>query len=252
MGTLKLISDNLKFILLAVVVVLIMLLLRQCESTSKAKNEITRITNNQLALQDTLEYYLDENGLLTGELRGLHLTIDELGDSIDYEKNKPPVTIIEYITQVKEVIVTETIIDTIGQSPDGTIMHLLKMTDSAKFEKSYRNIDVNVPIWISKDTTIKSGKAEINLDQGIWLNASLYQDLKTKEVFVELKTDYPGLTFNNAQGVLIKRDNAFKGFSLSQRKQFGAGLHLGLGIAGDKVSPYIGIGVHYSPKFLQW
>jgi hypothetical protein len=183
-------------------------------------------------------------------MRGLVYTIDELEESLDYEKSKPPVTIIEYVTEVKEVITTETIIDTIGQRPDGTFIHLLQMIDSARFDKSYRNIEVNVPVWI--DTTISAGKAEIKISQGIWLNANLYQDIKTKEVFVELKTDYPGITFNNAQGVLVQRDDAFKGFSFSQRKQFGLGIHLGVGLTGNNISPYVGVGVHYTPKFLQW
>ena len=250
MGTLKLISENLKFILIVIVVALTMLLLRQCESTSKAKGEVTRLQNNQRALEDTLSHFIDENGELTATMRGLVYTIDELEESLDYEKSKPPVTIIEYVTEVKEVIITETIIDTIGQRPDGTFIHLLQMIDSARFDKSFRNIEVNVPVWI--DTTINAGKAEIKISQGIWLNANLYQDTKTKEVFIELKTDYPGITFNNAQGVLVQKDEGFKGFSFSRRKQFGLGVHLGLGFTGQNISPYVGVGVHYSPKLLQW
>ena len=250
MGTLKLISENLKFILIVIVVALTMLLLRQCESTSKAKGEVTRLQNNQRALEDTLSHFIDENGELTATMRGLVYTIDELEESLDYEKSKPPVTIIEYVTEVKEVIIPETIIDTIGQRPDGTFIHLLQMIDSARFDKSFRNIEVNVPVWI--DTTINAGKAEIKISQGIWLNANLYQDTKTKEVFIELKTDYPGITFNNAQGVLVQKDEGFKGFSFSRRKQFGLGVHLGLGFTGQNISPYVGVGVHYSPKLLQW
>lgn len=250
MGTLKLISENLKFILVVIVVALTMLLLRQCESTAKAKGEVTRLQNNQRALEDTLSHFIDKNGRLTATMRGLVYTMDELQDSLEYEKNKPPVTLIEYVTEVKEVIVTETTIDTIGERPDGTLIHLLQMTDSVKFEKSFRVVDVDVPVWI--DTTINAGKATIELQQGIWLNANLYQDIKTKEVFVELKTDYPGITFNNAQGVLVQRDDAFKGFSFSQRKQFGLGIHLGVGLTGNNISPYVGVGVHYTPKFLQW
>ena len=130
------------------------------------------------------------------------------------------------------------------------MMHMLKINDSSAWGNSYRNIDVKVPIWLD-DTTINSGESKINLEQTIWIDAGLYQDVKSKEVFVELKTDYHNVTFNNAQGVLIKRDDKFDLFSRQQRKQFGVGLQLGIGFT-DKVTPYVGLGVQYSPKFLQW
>ena len=250
MGTLKIIIDNLKFILTAVVVVLIMLLLRQCESTTKAKDEILRLKNNQTALEDKIRNFKDENGYLVGQVKGFVYTIDELKDSLDYEKDKPPVSIIKYVTEIKEVIVTKTVVKTIGENSDGTILHSLEIKDSADFGKSHRNISVKLPVWC--DSTIKAGDAEITLQQKIWLNASLYQDIKTKEVMVELKTDYQGVTFNTAQGVIIKRDDAFKQFSKTQRKQFGLGLQFGAGLAGNNISPYIGVGIQYTPRFLQW
>lgn len=251
MKIIELILDNLKVILLAAIVILIMLLARQCESTKEAKSEITRITNNNLALNDTIKNYIDENGLLTGKIRGLHLKIDELGDSIQYEKNKPPVTVISYVTEIKDTIIIAPTIDTFMINPDGTFIHLVTFNDTATWGKSSRKVGFEMPVWLN-DSAINTGKAELTLNQNIWLNAGIQQDVKTKEVFVELKTDYPGITFNDAQGILIKRDEAFKKFSREQRKQFGLGLHLGAGFNGDRIGPYIGIGVHYSPKFLQW
>ena len=70
-------------------------------------------------------------------------------------------------------------------------------------------------------------------------------------MFVHLKTDYPGVTFNDAQGILVQNDKQLKKFSYSQRKQFGLGIQVGVGYS-DRIRPYIGIGLHYSPKFLQW
>ena len=107
-----------------------------------------------------------------------------------------------------------------------------------------------MPIF-TKDSIISTGSGKLNLNQDIWLEASILQNLKSKEVFVNLKTDYPGLTFNGAKGILIKRDEEFKAFSRSQRKEFGFGLQLGMGYS-DRIRPYIGIGIQYSPKFLQW
>ncbi len=249
MDILKLILNNTKLIMITVIVVLIMLLLRQCDSTREAKDEITRIENNKTALQDTIEYYVDENGLLNGEIRGLELKVDQLDETITIEKNKPPVTIIEYVTEVRDSIVFQPIIDTIIMEPDGTYNHNVIYIDSVRYGQSRRFINFNMPVF-TKDSLLYTGKANLNLRQDIWLEASILQN-KSREVFVNLKTDYPGVTFNNTQGILIKRDEQFKAFTRRQRKEFGLGLHLGLGYS-DRVRPYVGIGVHYSPRWLQW
>ena len=241
---------NIKLVMGAVIVVLIMLLLKQCDSTREAKGEITRITNNNIALSDTINNYIDENGILNGEIRGLHLKISELDDEVKYEKNKPPVTVIEYITEIRDSIVFKPTIDSIIEQPDGTFIHPVVFVDSIMFGKSSRTVDFIMPVF-TNDSILSTGFGKLNLTQDIWLEASLLQNLKSKEVFVNLKTDYPGLTFNGAKVILIKRDEEFKAFSRQQRKQFGLGLQLGVGYT-NTITPYIGIGIQYSPKFLQW
>ena len=149
----KIISDNSKVIMLVIIAVLIMLFLRQCESTQKAKDEVIRITNNNAALTDTLEHYIDENGLLNGEIRGLNLTIDELGDEVEFEKNKPPITIVKYKTEIRDSIVftpvIEQVFDTlfIAENPDGQ-QHVVKYNDTTEFGQSYRIVDFNMPIYV--------------------------------------------------------------------------------------------------------
>ncbi|BCV01445.1 MAG: hypothetical protein CM15mV42_1240 [uncultured marine virus] len=250
MDIIKVIFDNIKLVMLAAIVILIMLLLRQCDSTKKAKGEITRIVNNNLALTDTLEHYIDENGLLNGEVRGLNLKVSELADSVKIEKNKPPVTIVEYVTEVRDSIVFKPIIDTVVIEPDGTYNHTVKYIDSISYGKSRRFVNFNMPVF-TKDSLLYTGTANLSLRQNIWLEASILQDIKSKEVFVNLKTDYPGVSFNNATGILVERNEEFKVFARQQRKQFGLGLQLGIGFS-DQIRPYVGVGIHYSPRFLQW
>lgn len=250
MKILELVLQNTKIILCAVIMFLFMLLLRQCNSTRTAKEEVTRVTNNQLALNDTLVQYIDKNGILNGEIRGLHLKLDELDDTLQYEKNKPPITIIDYVTEIRDSIVFIPSIDTVIMQQDGTFLQSISFLDSSKFKKSSRVISFEIPVW-SKDSILRTGETKLNLSQDIWLEASISKDLKTKEVFVHLKTDYPGVTFNDAQGILVQNDKQLKKFSYSQRKQFGLGIQVGVGYS-DRIRPYIGIGLHYSPKFLQW
>jgi len=250
MKVLELVLQNTKIILCAIIMFLFMLLLRQCNLAKTVKEEVTRITNNQLALNDTLVQYIDKNGILNGEIRGLHLKLDELDDTLRYEKNKPPITIIDYVTEIRDSIIFIPSIDTVIMQQDGTFLQNISFLDSSKFKRSSRVISFMIPVW-SKDSILRTGETKLNLSQDIWLEASISKDLKTKEVFVHLKTDYPGVTFNDAQGILVRNDKQLKKFSYSQRKQFGLGIQVGVGYS-DRIRPYIGIGLHYSPKFLQW
>lgn len=241
---------NTRMFLLGGIVVLCFLLFRQCEQTDIAKSEATKISNNWKASLDTIENYVDKNGNAAAEIRALNLTLEEIEDELEFEKDKPPLTIIKTETVIKEVIVEVpvNVIDTIL----GNFNSALTVSDSATWGKSFRDVGVFVPYEINGDL-INFGNATIDLKQNIFLSASLTRDNKTKELFVNLLTDYPGTTFNSAEGILIdQRGSAFKSLQYENRKTLGLGLQLGVGFSGSGVAPYVGIGLNYTPKFLQW
>jgi hypothetical protein len=102
---------------------------------------------------------------------------------------------------------------------------------------------------------LKFGKANIELKQNIWLSASISQDKKTKEVFVNVKSDYPNATFNNLKGILIDQNSKeYKALKNSYKKSFGLGVNLGMAYlpTTNSFGPYVGVGISYTPKFLQW
>jgi hypothetical protein len=222
--------------------------MRQCEATDKVKNDIIRIKNNQAALTDTIINYKNKLGYNIGEIRGLKLRISELNDSIKFEKNKPPVTIIEYETEIVENIIEIPVysFDTII----GNYHSIINFSDSAKWKKSSRVISGMIPFRVKGDSLI-TGSASLYLKQNVWLTASILEDKKTKEVFVELKTDYPNLIFNDAQGILIDQSE-ISTIKRKSRKTFSLGLQIGCGFNSNGFTPYVGIGLNYSPKFLQW
>ena len=94
---------NTRMFLLGGMAVLFLLLMRQCNETANAKGEVTRIQNNLVAANDTIRNYIDENGNSVGEIKGLSL--DELKDSLEIERNKPPITIVKTKTKIVEKIV---------------------------------------------------------------------------------------------------------------------------------------------------
>ena len=234
---------NTRMFLLGGIVVLCFLLLRQCEATEEAKGEANKIQNNWKASLDTIDNYIDKNGNAAAEIRALNLSLAEIEGELLFEKGKPPITVIKTETVIKEVIV-DTII--------GNFNSALTFSDTASWGKSFRKVGVFVP-YETGGNAINFGNATIDLNQNIFLSALLTRDNKTKELFVNLSTDYPGTTFNSAEGILIdQKSKEFKDLQYQNRKTLGLGLQLGVGLSGSSVAPYVGIGINYTPKFLQW
>jgi len=245
---------NTRMFLLGGIAVLLFLLVRQCNETENAKGEVTRIQNNLIAANDTIKNYVNEKGESVGEIKGLTLTLEELQDSLEVEKMKPPITIVKYKTIIKEKIVEVPVIstDTLIKQGNTEFNSVLSFSSDSTWEKSSRSLGVSVPYTMGSDLTF--GNASIDLTQNIWLNATLSQDQKTKEVFIQLTSDYPGTTFNSAQGIMIDtKSSEFKSLQMQNRKPFGLGINMGMGITGSGTfGPYIGLGVSWNPKLLQW
>jgi hypothetical protein len=245
---------NTRMFLLGGMVVLFFLLLRQCNETENAKGEVVRFQNNLVAANDTIKNYVNINGESVGEIKGLSLSLEELKDSLEYEKGRPPVTIIKYKTIIKEKIVEVPVItkDTITVQGNASFNSILSFSSDSNWAKSSRSINVKLPY--STIDSLTFGTATIGLKQNIWLDATLSQDVKTKEIFIKLTSDYPGTIFNNTEGIMIDRKSkAFKSLQMQNRKQFGLGLSMGMGVTGNGTfAPYIGIGLSWNPKLLQW
>lgn len=241
---------NTRMFLLAAIVVLAILLFRQCEATRRANNEITVIENNILAANDTIKNWVDKEGRSRAEIRALILKLEDIKDSLKYEKNKPPITIIKWKTNISEHIDNVPVVDV-----DTVYENYSSYFDIGIFNKwgnSSRSLRIYVPYEV-KDNVFTHGDADIDLEQNIWLSASIVRNKKTKEVFVNLMSDYPGTSFNSAQGILIDPNSSgLSDIIYDERKTLSVGLQLGVGYYGKGIGPYVGIGVNYSPKFLQW
>jgi len=245
---------NTRMFLLGGIGILLFLLLRQCNETEEAKGEVTRFQNNLVAANDTILNYVNEKGEAVGEIKGLSLSLEELRDSLEYEKGRPPITIVKYKTIIEEKIIEVAVVtkDTIIKQGNNNFNSILSFNSDSNWTKSSRTINVDLPYSLTDSLTF--GSATIGLKQNIWLDATLSQDVKSKEIFIKLTSDYPGTTFNSTKGIMIDRKSKeFKSLQMQNRKPFGFGLNIGMGLTGTgDITPYIGIGVSWNPKLLQW
>lgn len=265
---------NNRLMLFAALAVLILFLLHKCNQTKDlnnqlelAKQEAQRVNNNYEAKIDSIKQYQVDDNTWRAEKRGYELTIDELkgeyssllGD-FEIEKNRPPKFIIKTEYQIKEVINNVLVY----AGTDGAGNTFLKFADSAKYDNiNYRYLTGQIPyklIFNSSDSSynIIPGLGTFGLQQGMGLNAGLFQDKKTKKVYIKIDTDYPGITFTNIEGASIMDDPKNKKALRSMRKNWAIGFNIGYGVQVNTSSsaldfgPYMGIGLSYSPKFLQF
>lgn len=274
-GILKLVS----------VAVLIAIILMQCshnkglkDELEQQKSETQRIQNNYEALHAPLIQFKINDSTLRAERLALKLTMDELKKNYsdllvgfeDFKKQNPKV--IEKITfhnteTIREVLVYAKI-DSLGNGfftfndsakfADGNFRKLMGTLpfSSTFFNKSDSNqVDLNK---MGLYTQIRPGAGSFTLEQGIRLKVGLFEDPKTKKVTIAATTSYPGITFTQLDGADIMSDEISRKAARNFRKTWGIGLNIGYGAGVDlKTSqvffgPQVGIGLTYTPKWLQW
>ena len=255
-----------------IIVLLLILLMTTCGRVSalqgqvqREKQETQRVHNNWQASQDSVEMLTGANGELIGRIDGYVLTVDELnGQYADLqqkykiEKNKPPVVITNTVTEIKEttIYVNTTI------KGDSTI----EVSDSVQYSPTnFRYLTGEIPYTI--DTTLnrlETGKGIFQLEQSIALQTVLTREKKTGKIEIQVMTDYPGVTFSQIQGAVIQDDKENRKVLKQARKEWGASVQVGFGAMLDVSQvnrngvvrlgwgPYVGFGIHYSPKWAQW
>jgi hypothetical protein len=257
---------NTRLIIFIGFLALILLLFRQCNQTQKAKEELIRTKNNYEAANDTIRQYKIDDKTTRAEIRGYELTLSELQNEykdllgkFNVEKNKPPKTIIEikyeYIDRIVEVPIYVSKIDSLNRG-------FLKFSDSAKFDNSnYRYFSGNIPFRVdttTKPNTFIPSPGTFTFTQGMSLRVGLFQDKKDKKIYIKADTEYPGITFTSLKGASILDDGESKKVAKQLRKQFSLGVSAGYGLmynignSNFSTGPYLGLGINYQPKWLQW
>ena len=230
----------------------------QCSRIDNLNHEIDRQENNKIALTEQIVNYKDELGRVNAEKHAYQLTQEELRDSIDFlkKKNSEYVYYINTNMNIKDTVILETVIikEVDAQVEGGTI----KLEKSDVFGKSSSSLFVNIPYNVNENKLF-TGDATFALDQNIFVEGWLERNIKTKETYIHLRSDYPGLVFNSGIGIVAEPS---KKYEKDMRKSNGIGLAIGPNFSlsydfiSQKFVPSVGLGITigytYTPKLFQW
>jgi hypothetical protein len=245
--------------------ILSFLLLKQCNSSNEAAEELARLQRNALAMSDTLKIIKSDNGRMVVEKSSLELKVSELNDEqkklvkrLEFANAKKPEIIIQTEIVYRDTgIKVETAVDKTSDT-SGKFKFVYNPTLPGKNKFS---IDGSIPYILRKSNQGKydvfaDGQSELSVTQTIDVVAGLYTDPQTKLLKVRLSTDFPGITFAGVNGIKITDNAEARKAIRDARKNFGIGFNLGYGMlftpGGYQPGPYFGLGVHYSPKILQF
>jgi len=270
-------------LLFVVGLVAALIFMQRCNSDlqqqlAEQKAEFERQQNNIEALNDTIRQGKINDTTLMAEKLAIKITLKELKENYsdlmvgfeDFKKQNPKV--------IQKIIFNNT--ETIREVPVYAKMDSLGrgyfiFKDTAKFaDGNYRKLKGKIPftntLFNKKDSTeadmnklgfyskVNPGLADFELEQGIKLKVGLFEDKKTKKVSIAATTSYPGITFTTLDGADIMEDKDSRKATKKFRKTWGIGVSLGYGATVDlktsKVAfgPQVGVGLHYTPKWLQW
>ncbi len=265
-------KQNRQLILFVVILIASVLFLKECQKVSKLKTEIengkidnARIERNRLAETDSLKIEYDKkNKLYTTSKAAFELTKEELEtkykDLFDSktlnslkDKNEKVISVTKENVIIKEHIVTNNVF-----VKDSILGGQFSFNSDTSFSLG-NSRKVSGILNYKKDSNIISSRNVIlDISQQMEIYTGLNRNKKSGQVKIWAKTKYPGITFSVLEGASIEDDKLTKETIASFRKPWSLGASFGVGILYNtkqqNITPgiFMGIGVNYSPKKLQF
>ena len=245
---------------ISVILVLIILLMYQCNRTDKIKainvaleDKVERVESNFLAGQDTIEYYKNKNDFYVGEIRAYTYTANELkneGDEL-FEKYNNALGEIKKLEKVNQLLSTQINIVEVD-----TVFASIENDSVLYFNDSTNYGDGNWRMWNSKISLFKDGDRltgalnDFKYEQGIRLYSSIEEVDGYKKI--NIATKYPGLTFDDIEGISII-ENEINQAKAERKSRIALGIGAGYGLTfttGNMVyhGPQVGLFLTYTIK----
>lgn len=252
------------------VVILILLLLQQCNSNASLKREIKQVQmvadrelNNYKAGQDTIRIERNKNGELVAQKLAYEFDINSLTEVnkkaiADYQRALNLTKDIKNINSLlrAEIKVKDSIINS-----KGTVITLTDSTSTIKFDDvknwdkyNWRRFNGTLDVLRNKETnSLSVTSSRFDFEQGIELKAAILNENGVNSL--KITTPYPGIEFTNIENINLVNDK------LNQKNEKKAGFSIGIGAGYGinltpnsviTVGPQIGIGLYWSPKWLRF
>jgi hypothetical protein len=240
------------------------------------KNNSARHFNNYLAAQDSITYISGENETLLAQKLSMEFYRSELSkenkkllERLQIEKNKKPQVVIQTEMKYRDTSIYVPVTSTFDNNspslnfnynPTLKGKNKISIVGHLPYSIYYDTCDAKVDsggINWSIQPGIVPGKVHLQIEQKIDLVTGLVRDPKTKQLYVRASTDFPGVSFSDLNSIYLLDDVESKKALRSARKPFGLGVTMGLGITAGSNGyivrgPNLGVGLTYTPKFLQF
>lgn len=252
------------------VVILILLLLQQCNSNASLKREIKQVQmvadrelNNYKAGQDTIRIERNKNGELVAQKLAYEFDINSLTDSnkkaiTDYQR---ALNLTKDIKNINSLLRTEIRVKDSIINSKGTVITLTDSTSTIKFDDvknwdkyNWRRFNGTLDVLRNKKTnSLSVTSSRFDFEQGIELKAAILNENGVNSL--KITTPYPGIEFTNIENINLVNDK------LNQKNEKKAGFSIGIGAGYGinltpnsviTVGPQIGIGLYWSPKWLRF
>lgn len=249
---------------ISVILVLIILLMFQCNRTAKIKainngleKKVERVEANVIAGQDTVKFYKNKNDFLVSEITAYQYTANELKNEADdlYAKYENALGDIKKLKRVNQLLSAEISIKEVD-----TVYAFIESDSVLYFNDSTDYGDGNWRKWNSKislfekDNKLTGALNSFSYEQGIKLYSSIEEINGVKKI--NIATKYPGLTFNNIEGISLIEDEINKAKEENKsRVRLGLGVGYGLTFTTNNLvyhGPQVGVFLTYTPKLFNF
>ena len=252
------------------VVILVLLLLQQCNSNASLKREIKQVQmvadrelNNYKAGQDTIRIERNKNGELVAQKLAYEFDINSLTEVnkkaiADYQR---ALNLTKDIKNINSLLRTEIRVKDSIINSKGTVIRLTDSTSTIKFNDdknwdkyNWRRFNGTLDVLRNKKTnSLSVTSSRFDFEQGIELKAAILNENGVNSL--KITTPYPGIEFTNIENINLVNDK------LNQKNEKKAGFSIGIGAGYGinltpnsviTVGPQIGIGLYWSPKWLRF
>jgi len=254
-------------IIFVVVALFILLFLRECNSNSNLKQQLvaanttaTTNYNNLLAAQDTIKVYKNTAGDLVAEKRSYTFDTENFEKQYSKLSNQysTALSLNKNLSNVNSLLKSQlTLKDTIKVS--GSIATINDTTDVFKINdfKDYGNGNNRTFNGNVKFSFIKNKFSVQNSEFDIQENIKLYADIQDNNGYKSLKmsTSYPGIKFDSIENINLINNKLNEKIQKKARWSIGFGVGYGASLINGQIiqfGPTIGVGLYWSPKFLQF